>query len=74
MGPWLFLILLNDLSVDTSSGLFKYMDNTTVYKLVKNKGNGHAQHILDDVPAWAANNMFQLHPCKCVELRVTFAW
>ena len=66
--------MLNDLSVDTSSGLFKYMDNTTVYKLVTNKGTGHAQHILDDVPAWPTNNMFQLHPCKCVELRVTFAW
>ena len=30
-------------SEDTSSGLFKYVDDTEVYKVVENKRTGHAQ-------------------------------
>ena len=39
------------LSADTSSGLFKYVDDTEVYKVVKNKRTSHAQSILDEVSA-----------------------
>lgn len=38
--------MLNDLSADTSSGLFKYVDDTTVYEVVENKGTSHAQALL----------------------------
>ena len=46
LGPWLFLVMLNYLSADTSSGLFKYVDDTTVYEVVENKGTSHAQALL----------------------------
>ena len=61
------------LSADTSSGLFKYVDDTEVYKVVKNERTSHAQSILDEVSAWSTKNKFQLHPCKCNELKITFA-
>ena len=61
------------LSADTSSGLFKYVDDTEVYKVVENKRTSHAQSILDEVSAWSTKNMFQLHSCKCNELKITFA-
>ena len=39
--------MLNDLSADTSSGLLKYVADTTVYEMVEKKGTSHAQSILD---------------------------
>ena len=68
----LFLVILNDLSADTSNGFFKYVDDTTVYEIVEKKEPSHAQSILDEVSTWSANNKFQLHPSKCNELRITF--
>lgn len=38
--------MLKDLSADTSSGLFKYVDDTTVYEVVENKGTSDAQALL----------------------------
>ena len=61
------------LSADTSSGLFKYVDDTEVYKVVENKRTSHAQSILDEVSAWSTKNKFQLHSCKSDELKITFA-
>lgn len=45
-----------------SSGTFKYMEDTTVYEIVKKKGSGHAQSIHKEVSAMSTNNKFQLHP------------
>ena len=45
-----------------SSGTFKYMDDTTVYEIVKKKGSGHAQSIHKEVSVMSTNNKFQLHP------------
>ena len=65
--------MLNDLSADTSNGLFKYVDDTTVFEIVEKRGPSHAQSILDEVSTWSANNKFQLHPSRCNKLRITFA-
>lgn len=46
----------------TPSGLFKFVEDTTVYEIVKKKGSSHAQSIHDEVPAWSTNNKFHLHP------------
>lgn len=42
LGPWLFLVKLNDLSADTSNGLLRYVEDTTVYEMVEKKGSSHA--------------------------------
>ena len=60
-------------SEDTSSGLFKDVDDTEVYKVVENKRTSHAQFILNEVSAWSTKNMLQLHSRKCNELKITFA-
>ena len=31
LGPWLFIIIINDLEVTSSDGVFKYVDDTTTY-------------------------------------------
>ena len=72
LGLWLFLVMLNDLSADTSNVLFKYVDDTIVYEIAEKKGPSHAQSILDEVATWSANK-FQLHHSKCNELRITSA-
>ena len=43
---WIAAFLSNKFSADTSSGLFKYVDDTTVYEVVENKGTSHAQALL----------------------------
>ena len=33
--PWLFIIMINDLEVTSSDGVFKYVDDTTTHEVVK---------------------------------------
>ena len=35
LGPWLFIIMINDLEVTSSDGVFKYVDDTTTHEVVK---------------------------------------
>ena len=40
--------------------LFKDVDDTLVYEIVKNNGTSHAQSILGEVSAWSTKTKFQL--------------
>ena len=63
LGPWLFLILINDLSLhgDFNAQLWKYVDDTTTSEVVAKGGVSNAQHIVDCVAQWSLDNrVFQL--------------
>ena len=49
LGPWLFLILINDLTLNGNfkAQLWKYVDNTTTSEVVAKGGASNAQHIAD---------------------------
>ena len=37
LGPWLFIIMINDLEVTSSDRVFKYVDDTTTCEIVKRR-------------------------------------
>ena len=75
LGPWLFLIMINDLSISGDPfDMWKYVDDTTVSELIaKNKDLSDAQSAVDQVSEWSKRNMLQLNRKKCKELLITFS-
>ena len=74
LGPWLFLILINDLTLNGNfkAQLWKYVDNTTTSEVVAKGGASNAQHIADCVSQWSLDNRVQLNRENCKELRISF--
>ena len=60
--------MLDDLSADTSSGLFKYVDDTIVYEVVENKGTSHAQALLTRCLHGLLRTIFNSTPVNAMEL------
>lgn len=71
LGPWLFILVINDLIVHGAS-LWKYVDDTPVSEVVEKGQISFAQQLVNSVEDWAIKNRFQLNE-KCKELRITFA-
>ena len=64
MGPILFLIMINDLSIPTpETSLWKFVDDVSISSV---------QSTLDTVSSWASMNLMKLNAKKCKELRVCF--
>ena len=45
LGPWLFLVLINDLDVNNLADVWKYVDDTTAPEVVAKGNRSHAQEI-----------------------------
>ena len=75
LGPWLFLVLINDL--EASSGMnaemWKYVDDTTTSEVVIKGKASISQRIADHIMEWSSENRVQLNNDKCKELRITFS-
>ena len=72
LGPWLFILMINDL-VSHETLLWKYVDDTTVSEVVPKEQTSNVQEIVDRVVDWSKENKFQLNRDKCKELRISFA-
>ena len=76
LGPRLFLIMINDLSIsyDQLEGdMFKYADDTNVSEYIINHSSGsHLQGVTDSIVNWSRRNKFELNPSKCKEMMITF--
>ena len=72
LGPWLFLIMINDLSL-TDTDLWKYVDDTTASETVNKSQQSRAQVIADEMLQWSQNNKMKLNEAKCKELRISFS-
>ena len=70
LGPWLFLLKINDLKVDSLT--WKYMDDTTVAEIVPRGEVGNAQRAVSMVADWSLTNNMQLNADKCKELIIDF--
>ena len=72
LGPWLFVLIINDLDVNTPH-LWKFVDDTTASEVVLKGYTSNAQSIVNHVIQWSLANTVQLNPDKCKELRISFA-
>ncbi len=64
LGPWLFLIMINDLSI-TDTDLWKYVDDTTASETVDKNQQSRAQIIANEMSQWSQNNKMKLNEEKC---------
>ena len=72
LGPWIFLVMINDLEIKSSNGNAIFVDDTTSFEIVKNNQESTAQVIVNEFADWSIQNKFQVQPRKCKELRMSF--
>ena len=48
------------------------MDDTTSFEIVKKDKSSLKQSMADEASLWSNNNMFQIQPKKCKEMRISF--
>ena len=72
LGPWLFLVMINDLNLGNLD-LWKFVDDMTTAKPVPNNGVSKIQDSVDDLVNGSSASRFQLNVPKCKELRISFA-
>ena len=73
LGPILFLIMINDLSIPTpETNLWKFVDDVSISECLTKNGGASIQSTLDTVSSWASMNLMKLNANKCKELRVCF--
>lgn len=72
LGPWLFLIMINDLSVADTT-LWKYVDDTTLAESVSKNEISSMQSRVDELVRQSEADGFQLNESKCKELRISFS-
>ena len=49
LGPWLFLVLINDLEINNAGNIWKYVDDTTTSEIVAKGASSNSQLIADTV-------------------------
>ena len=71
LGPWLFLLMVNDLRVNSIS-TWKFVDDTTISEIIPKNSLTHTQSAATSVEKWSADNKLHLNAEKCKELRIDF--
>ena len=72
IGPWLFVLMINDLDVNTPN-FWKFVDDTTVSEVVPKGTTNEAQSIVNQVIELSHVNKVELNTDKYKELRISFA-
>ena len=73
LGPILFLIMINDLSISTpETNLWKFVDDVSISERLTKDSGASFQSTLDTVSSWASMNLMKLNAKKCKEPRVCF--
>ena len=74
LGPLLFLVYINDISVNLSPGteIRLFADDSLLYRTIKSPEDGQTlQRDLDTLQLWETANKMEFHPGKCEMLRIT---
>ena len=66
LGPWLFLLMINDLKV-RDSPIRKFVDVITSSETVPNGNSSHVQQDVKEIETWSNSNNLELNPVKCKE-------
>ena len=72
LGPWLFILMINDLKT-CSSDEIKFVDDLTVSETVAKSSSSNMQHVVSEIEEWSESNLFKLNENKCKEMQVDFA-
>ena len=73
LSPWLFIIMINDLTVSGVDALWKYVDDTTLSESLAKNDPSLLQHHVDDFVTKLQSDGLQLKESKCKEFRVDFS-
>ena len=60
LGPWLFLLMINDLTVPSIFNMWKYVDDTTVSESIPKGQQCRSQEAVDTIYDWSKENLLQL--------------
>ena len=71
LGPWLFIIMINDLDIPGFE-LLKYVDDSTISETILKGQVSNIQTAVDIVASRAASDKFQMNETKCKEMRNCF--
>jgi hypothetical protein len=71
LGPWLFVVMVNDLDIPTSK-LWRYVDDTSMAETILKGGPSTIQNDVDDLINQSEANKFQMNERKCKELQIGF--
>ena len=72
LGPWLFIIMINDLDIP-GFDLWKYVDDSTISETILKRQASNIQTAVDTFASRAASDTFQLNETKCKEMRICFS-
>ena len=72
LGPWLFVLIINDLRTTSVDDQFKFVDDVTISESVPKFAPSNIQNAVTDIQEWSEANRFRLHQKKCKELRIDF--
>ena len=72
LGPWLFIIMINDLNI-SGVDMWKYVDDSTFAEIIQKDEISHIQATVDDLANKSRVDKFQLNDSKCKELRISFS-
>ena len=73
LGPWLFVIMINDLNVSGVDDLWKYVDDSTMSESVGRNDSSLIQNYVDEFARKSIADGLQLKETKCKELRISFS-
>ena len=71
LGPWLFLVMINDLNVPNDV-MWKYVDDSNISETVKKDEVSHIQSTVDEFVRKSKAEKFVLSERKCKEMRISF--
>ena len=60
LGPWLFLVMINDLEISSADGNVIFVDDTTSFEIVEKDKSSLMQSMADEASLWSNDNMFQI--------------
>ena len=72
MGPWLFLLMINDLEIGNDA-VWKYVDDTTTSEIIDKGDVSNSQATAEEVMLWLSRNKMPLNTDKSEELRFSFS-
>ena len=71
LGPWLFLVMINDLNV-SNDVMWNYVDDSNISETVKKDEVSHIQSTAVEFVRKSKAKKFVLNECKCKEMRISF--
>ena len=71
LGPWLFVIFMNDLSEQVHSEIFLSANDTKIFRNMKDSDDQNPlQRDIDTMLKWADQWQSEFHPDRCVSMPI----